>query len=122
MDNLRHVRRLRGIARLDDGIRISRAGEEETETKTPSCHGIRGASRLDRSRTTRTHARVAARNRQTQGVPAFVILDDSTLEELCRLRPTTADHLLNIRGIGPKKAELYSSEILAAMQDFKGRV
>ena len=54
-------------------------------------------------------------------VPAFVILHDSSLEELCRLQPSSADQLLSIRGIGPRKAELYGGEILAALKEFKGR-
>ncbi|MBI2679625.1 MAG: ATP-dependent DNA helicase RecQ [Candidatus Solibacter usitatus] len=56
------------------------------------------------------------------GVPAFVILHDSTLEELCRVQPARVDQLLNIRGIGSKKVESYGSEILAALKEFKRQV
>ena len=49
------------------------------------------------------------------GMPAYVILHDSTLEEICRRRPSSITELLEIHGIGIRKAELYGSEILSAL-------
>jgi ATP-dependent DNA helicase RecQ len=53
-------------------------------------------------------------------VPAYVILHDSSLEELCRLQPASADEMLAVRGIGARKAELYGDEILAALKAYGG--
>ncbi len=53
-----------------------------------------------------------------QKVPAFVVLHDSTLEELCRQRPTTLAGLRQIPGIGERKAEVYGAEILQVLRDF----
>src|SRR5713101_4043797 len=53
-----------------------------------------------------------------QKVPAFVVLHDSTLEELCRQRPTTVAALRQIPGIGERKAEVYGAEILQVLRDF----
>ena len=52
------------------------------------------------------------------GVPAYIILHDSSLEELCRRRPANVHELLEVRGIGPRKAELYSREILTALKAY----
>ena len=46
------------------------------------------------------------------GVPAYVILHDSTLHELSRLRPSTPGELADVRGLGPAKVERYGSAIL----------
>jgi ATP-dependent DNA helicase RecQ len=54
-----------------------------------------------------------------QGVSAFVVLHDTTLEEICRLRPVSIAALRQITGIGERKAELYGKEILAALQRYR---
>ncbi len=53
-------------------------------------------------------------------VPAYVILHDSTLEELCRRQPSTFAQLKQIGGIGEKKAEVYGAEILQVLRNFDG--
>jgi ATP-dependent DNA helicase RecQ len=53
-----------------------------------------------------------------QKVPAYVVLHDSTLEELCRRRPTTAAGLRQVAGIGERKAEVYGAEILQVLRNF----
>ena len=53
-------------------------------------------------------------------VPAYVILHDTTLEELCRRRPATRAALMQVPGIGEKKADVYGAEILQALRNFGG--
>jgi ATP-dependent DNA helicase RecQ len=53
-----------------------------------------------------------------QGVPAFVVLHDTTLEEICRRRPSSIAELLGITGIGERKAEVYGKGILAALERY----
>jgi ATP-dependent DNA helicase RecQ len=53
-----------------------------------------------------------------QGVPAFVVLHDTTLEEICVRRPSSIADLLSITGIGERKAEVYGKEILAALERY----
>ena len=55
-----------------------------------------------------------------QGVPAFVVLHDSSLEEICQRRPKFYAELLEVSGIGERKAELYGQQILAALERFSG--
>jgi ATP-dependent DNA helicase RecQ len=53
-------------------------------------------------------------------VPAYIILHDSTLEELCRRRPSNFADLKQVTGIGEKKADVYGAEILQALRNFDG--
>jgi ATP-dependent DNA helicase RecQ len=53
-------------------------------------------------------------------VPAYVILHDSTLEELCRRRPSNFAELKQVPGIGEKKADVYGAELLQALRNFGG--
>ena len=47
-----------------------------------------------------------------QGVPAYVVLDDATIGQVAAVRPRTEAALSRVRGIGPKRVELYGAEIL----------
>ena len=47
-----------------------------------------------------------------QAVPAYVILHDATIEALCRLRPRDPAELLDVPGIGERKAERFGAAIL----------
>jgi ATP-dependent DNA helicase RecQ len=53
-----------------------------------------------------------------EGVPAFVIMHDSSLEDLCRKRPRTLAELRQVSGFGERKTAVYGSEILAALERF----
>lgn len=53
-----------------------------------------------------------------QGMPAFVVMHDTSLEELCRMRPASQAELLRITGFGERKVELYGQGILAALARF----
>ena len=55
---------------------------------------------------------------QRAHVPAYVVLSDAALEDLCRKRPSNLRELLGVFGIGERKAELYGSEIFAAFEAF----
>ena len=54
-----------------------------------------------------------------QNSPAFVVLHDTTLDEICRIRPRSIAELLQVSGIGERKAELYGVQILAALKQFE---
>ena len=51
-------------------------------------------------------------------IAAFIVLHDSTIEELCRRRPKTLPELMRVAGIGERKAEVYGGEILQALRNF----
>ncbi|MGH9591912.1 MAG: HRDC domain-containing protein, partial [Bryobacteraceae bacterium] len=45
-------------------------------------------------------------------VPAYVVLHDSTLDALCRQRPGNTADLLDVPGIGERRAERFGAQIL----------
>jgi ATP-dependent DNA helicase RecQ len=51
-----------------------------------------------------------------RGVPAYVVLHDSTIDGIAASRPTTAGQLRNIPGIGEKKLEHYGDELIALVK------
>ena len=53
-----------------------------------------------------------------QGLPAFVVLHDSTLEEICRVRPKFYAELRQISGIGERKAAAFGQQIIDALARF----
>jgi len=53
-----------------------------------------------------------------QGVPAYIVMHDTSLEDLCRRRPTTLTELLGVSGFGERKTELYGQSILDALARF----
>jgi ATP-dependent DNA helicase RecQ len=69
----------------------------------------------------REHLREWRRGTAKQlGVPAFVVLHDTTLDEICRLQPASLAALLEVPGIGERKLEVYGRRILEALQQFRG--
>jgi ATP-dependent DNA helicase RecQ len=52
-----------------------------------------------------------------QAVPAFVILHDSTIDALCRERPRDLAQLLEVPGIGERKAERFGARILELIRN-----
>ncbi len=59
------------------------------------------------------------RTAKEQGMPAYVVLHDSSLEEICRKQPKSIAELLSITGIGERKADLYGQEILSALREYR---
>jgi ATP-dependent DNA helicase RecQ len=55
---------------------------------------------------------------QRQGVAAFVVMHDTSLDALCARRPTNLSELREVFGFGAKKTELYGQEILQAFKEF----
>ena len=53
-----------------------------------------------------------------RGVPAFMILTDASLADLCAREPSTFEELTEVSGIGERKAQSFGKEILTALHDF----
>ena len=54
-----------------------------------------------------------------RGVATFMVMHDSTLEEICRRRPKSLSELRQITGIGERKAETYGRILLDALARFR---
>ena len=53
-------------------------------------------------------------------VPPYIICSDATLRGLCRKRPSTREELLDVTGIGEKKADAFGEVFLQAIAEFEG--
>lgn len=47
-----------------------------------------------------------------QQIPPYLIFNNATLEDMCRKRPSSANELLEVSGVGAKKAERYGAAFL----------
>ena len=54
-----------------------------------------------------------------QSVPAYVVMHDTSLDELCRKRPLSISQLLDVSGFGEKKSEMYGQQIFGALKRFR---
>src|SRR4029077_7480020 len=54
-----------------------------------------------------------------QGIAAFIIMHDTSLAELCRVKPNSLSELRRVPGFGERKTELYGREILEALGRFR---
>jgi len=79
-------------------------GEESWEGVDPELFEALRAERL-----------AVARER---GVPPYVIFHDTTLRELARLKPRTASALLEVHGVGARKAEELGERFLSVIRIF----
>jgi ATP-dependent DNA helicase RecQ len=54
-----------------------------------------------------------------ENVPAFVVLHDTALAEICRRRPASLAEIRGISGFGERKTERYGQQILDAFEHFR---
>lgn len=59
------------------------------------------------------------RTAKDQGVAAFVVMHDTSLEEVCRVQPKSIHELLTISGFGAKKAQTYGPKIIETLKKFQ---
>ncbi|HTB01171.1 MAG TPA: DNA helicase RecQ [Bradyrhizobium sp.] len=57
---------------------------------------------------------------RSRGVPAYVVLHDSTIDGIASARPKSLNDLRGIAGIGDKKLEHYGSELIALVKAAEG--
>jgi len=85
------------------------ASREVAGGKVGIHHGSAVEARFERLRTLRLE--LARKNNW----PAYCVLQDATLLEIARSQPRTISELLDIKGMGPKRAEKYGKELLAEL-------
>ena len=85
------------------------AAKEVAAGKVGVLHGKAMEVRFERLRTLRLE--LARKNHW----PAYCVLQDATLLEIARSQPRTMRELLEIKGVGPKRAEKYGKELLAEL-------
>ena len=54
-----------------------------------------------------------------QGFPAFVVMHDTTLEELCRRQPSSLEQVRQVPGFGVAKTQTYGLKAIEALSKFR---
>jgi len=54
-----------------------------------------------------------------ENVPAFVVMHDTSLAEICRKRPASLAEIRGVSGFGERKTERYGQQILDALERFR---
>jgi ATP-dependent DNA helicase RecQ len=111
----------RGLALLKD--ETSYPGLALARQRTPRKDSARPRSRaeaeswqdVDRALFERLRA-VRLETARERGVPPYVIFHDATLREMARLRPTSIDALLAVKGVGARKADDLGEIFLSAIR------
>jgi ATP-dependent DNA helicase RecQ len=87
---------------------VSSAGASAASPVADADHGLREYLREWRRATAKE-----------KGTPAYVVLHDTSLDEICRSKPKSITELLNITGIGERKADVYGQGILSALRQYR---
>lgn len=56
---------------------------------------------------------------ESRDVPPYIVCSDKTLRGLCRQRPATREELLEVSGIGERKADEFGEAFLKAISEFE---
>jgi ATP-dependent DNA helicase RecQ len=91
-----------------DGFRVLHVGSsaELPSLRAPAATGGEAGPLVAELRAWRS------RRAREDGVPAYVVLHDTTLHELAARRPGSAAELAVVKGLGPTKIERYGDELL----------
>jgi ATP-dependent DNA helicase RecQ len=87
-----------------------------SSAKLPEATASLGSLDLELKEFLREWRRKAATDK---GLPAFAVLHDSALVDLCIAKPSTLEALRRVSGFGDKKVEMYGKEILDALRRFR---
>ncbi len=108
-----------GITRAKRHLFLTHAGGKPSRFLAELGHAVERPpreSRLDPGDPLVTALRAWRRERaKADGVPAYVVFHDRTLEEIARRRPDRAAELAAVPGIGPAKLDRYAADVLAVL-------
>jgi ATP-dependent DNA helicase RecQ len=101
----------RGKARTGKQVQARRAVRQQTP---------RPAAKLSVDRELNEYLREWRRKvAKEKGLPAFLVMHDSALEDLCLVEPSNLQELRRVSGFGEKKVELFGKQILEAIRKFR---
>ncbi len=116
--SLRLTEQCRPILRGEQALMLRQDVVRQTEPR------VAGKTRISSGHTSLLE-RLKAKRREiaeAQDVPPYVILPDASLKALADAKPASVKKLLNIPGIGNRRAELYGEKFLAVIRDFNQTV
>ena len=102
-------------------LREAPAGTRVRASRTRSRRGDLAPRPGDQGQSAHTGLQSALRAWRSEiarkrGVPAYVVLHDSTIDGIAAARPATLNELRNIPGIGDTKLEHYGDELIALVR------
>ena len=102
-------------------LREEAAGARVRTSRTKSRRGDLAPASLGRNAVEDSAVRGALRAWRSEvarkrGVPAYVVLHDSTIDGIAALCPTSLAQLREIPGIGDKKLEHYGNQLIALVK------
>jgi ATP-dependent DNA helicase RecQ len=113
----------RGVLRGESEVMLREAttGSRNRAIRDKSRRGDLAASTASPGKTADPALHAALRAWRSEvarqrGVPAYVVLHDSTIDGIAAARPMTLDGLRGIAGIGDKKLEHYGAELIAVVK------
>ena len=115
--------RIAVLAAIDDvvaeGELISSGGARPVLRPADRGDAVVAAAPIETDTATRLRAWRSERARE-DGVPAFVVLTNASLDEVCRRLPGDEDELLEIPGLGPARIERYGRDLLRVLRATPG--
>ena len=91
-----------------------------SESPQPEAARAVGMARSGVDENLREYLRQWRRNTaRAQGTPAFLVMHDSTLEEVSQKQPSSIPELLQITGFGRRKAEMYGPQLFSALARYR---
>jgi ATP-dependent DNA helicase RecQ len=107
-----------GSAQKDRVVASDLAGDGESRARNIRYAGEPGADDVDMElrEYLREWRRVTSKEMRTA---AFIVMHDSSLNELCRVRPRSLEELRRVSGFGERKTELYGAQILEVLERFR---
>jgi len=113
----------RGVLKGDTEVllRDVPAGSRPRVRRTKSPFGEPAATSAGPAKTSDARLQGALRGWRSElarrrGIPAYVVLHDSTIDAITAARPATLTQLRGIAGIGDKKLEHYGADLIALVQ------
>jgi superfamily II DNA helicase RecQ len=61
-----------------------------------------------------------AERARRDGMPAYIVFPDATLEQVVARLPRTMVRLAQVKGVGPTKLDRYGDEVLAVLDEVLG--
>ncbi len=121
---------MRELFQLSAGSTGCRTGGGAGGTSPPACRGQCKAAglglrrRADEDALSEADEKLLAalyalrkRLAAKQKLPAYMVFNDSTLRQMALKKPLSVEELLNIPGVGEKKAARYGQEFLGVIED-----
>ena len=87
------------------------AHTSDAEPEKPAAAAVHDEDLFQKLRTWR------AEQAKNQHVAAYMVLHDTSLQEIARRKPVDINVLMAIKGFGPKKVDLYSASILTLVRE-----